>query len=154
MDDSQLLPSRYYALAVAVMIGVIAGAASLVEPRWLLVAVPAGALCAVGFYDLAQTRHSIRRNYPILAHFRFFFEMIPPGDPPILGRVGYRCGAVLADAAFVGLPARQERPLGRTASSLRRSFPSLCRERKRAKRWRSQSMSIRAPTPRSSSSRS
>src|SRR6516225_3433674 len=78
MDDSQLLPSRYYALAVAVMIGVIAGAASLVEPRWLLVAVPAGALCAVGFYDLAQTRHSIRRNYPILAHFRFFFETIRP----------------------------------------------------------------------------
>jgi len=47
MDDSQLLPSRYYALAVAVMIGVIAGAASLVKP-------------------------------PILAHFRFFFEMIRP----------------------------------------------------------------------------
>jgi glutamate synthase domain-containing protein 2 len=78
MDDSQLLPSRYYALAAAVMIGVIAGGASLVEPRWLLVAIPAGALCAVGFYDLAQTRHSIRRNYPILAHFRFFFETIRP----------------------------------------------------------------------------
>jgi glutamate synthase domain-containing protein 2 len=35
-------------------------------------------LCAVGFYDLAQTRHSIRRNYPILANFRFFFETIRP----------------------------------------------------------------------------
>jgi hypothetical protein len=64
--------------AVAVMIGAIAGTASLIESRWLMVAVPAGALCAVGFYDLVQTRHSIRRNYSILAHFRFFFETIRP----------------------------------------------------------------------------
>ena len=78
MDDAQLLPSRYFALAAAVMISAVAGAASLVDPRWLLVAIPAGALCVLGFYDLVQTRHSIRRNYPILAHFRFFFETIRP----------------------------------------------------------------------------
>jgi hypothetical protein len=33
MDDSQLLPSRYYALAAVVMIGAIAGTASLIESQ-------------------------------------------------------------------------------------------------------------------------
>ena len=33
---------------------------------------------AVGIYDVLQKRHAILRNYPILAHFRFFFETIRP----------------------------------------------------------------------------
>jgi len=32
----------------------------------------------LGIYDLVQVRHSITRNYPILAHFRFLFEDIRP----------------------------------------------------------------------------
>ena len=46
-------------------------------PGWWLVAV-SGGLSAVGVADLLQTRRALRRNYPILAHFRFFFESIRP----------------------------------------------------------------------------
>lgn len=37
-----------------------------------------GGLTAVGINDMRQTKQSLRRNYPILAHFRFFFELIRP----------------------------------------------------------------------------
>ena len=35
-------------------------------------------LSAIGIWDLLQTRHSIRRNYPILAHIRFILEKVRP----------------------------------------------------------------------------
>jgi glutamate synthase domain-containing protein 2 len=35
-------------------------------------------LIAVGVTDLLQTRRALRRNYPLMAHFRFFFESIRP----------------------------------------------------------------------------
>ncbi|MES2150003.1 MAG: FMN-binding glutamate synthase family protein [Pseudomonadota bacterium] len=43
---------------------------------WLVLA--SGFLTAVGLADMNQTKRSLRRNYPILANFRFFFEMIRP----------------------------------------------------------------------------
>jgi glutamate synthase domain-containing protein 2 len=43
---------------------------------WL--GVPSGALTLVGIIDLCQARQALRRNYPILAHFRYFFESIRP----------------------------------------------------------------------------
>ncbi|HPD93601.1 MAG: FMN-binding glutamate synthase family protein [Rhodobacter sp.] len=44
---------------------------------WLPLAI-FGALAALGIYDMLQTRHAILRNYPILGHLRYFFEMIRP----------------------------------------------------------------------------
>ena len=38
----------------------------------------AGALSLVALYDFFQTHHAILRNYPLLAHLRFFFETIRP----------------------------------------------------------------------------
>ena len=35
-------------------------------------------LLLTGVWDLIQVRHSITRNYPILAHLRFLQEMIRP----------------------------------------------------------------------------
>jgi glutamate synthase domain-containing protein 2 len=35
-------------------------------------------LSFLGLYDLIQTKHAITRNYPVLGHARFFFEMIRP----------------------------------------------------------------------------
>src|ERR1700756_4745368 len=35
-------------------------------------------LSAIGIWDLLQSKHSIRRNYPILAHIRFMLEKIRP----------------------------------------------------------------------------
>jgi glutamate synthase domain-containing protein 2 len=52
--------------------------AALFDSRWLFLAGAAGALSLVGVRDYFQTRHAILRNYPLLAHFRFFFEAIRP----------------------------------------------------------------------------
>lgn len=37
-----------------------------------------GGLVALGIYDLVQDRHAVLRNYPVLGHIRYFFEMIRP----------------------------------------------------------------------------
>jgi glutamate synthase domain-containing protein 2 len=41
-------------------------------------AVAAAAILAVGVHDVTQVRHAVLRNYPILGHFRYFFESIRP----------------------------------------------------------------------------
>ncbi len=43
---------------------------------WFLIF--SGALICIGLHDIIQTKRSILRNYPILAHFRFLFELIRP----------------------------------------------------------------------------
>jgi glutamate synthase domain-containing protein 2 len=74
-----MLPSRHYALAFVVLACAVSVALALsVHPGWWYVAAGAGALALVGLRDLTQTRQSIRRNYPLLSHFRFFFETIRP----------------------------------------------------------------------------
>lgn len=45
---------------------------------WLLASAVCAALVLVGIYDLKQTRHAIRRNYPIIGNLRYFFEFIRP----------------------------------------------------------------------------
>jgi glutamate synthase domain-containing protein 2 len=75
------MPSRFYALAIALLVFI----ASLVlefifKAHWVTwpLIVISGALSVVGLIDVTQTKQAIRRNYPILAHFRFFFEYIRP----------------------------------------------------------------------------
>ncbi len=75
---ADLLPSRYYLLVGAIAVTVFAGIAGLFDSRWLLAAAAAGVLTLIGLRDYFQTRHAILRNYPLLAHFRFFFEAIRP----------------------------------------------------------------------------
>jgi len=41
----------------------------------LMMSVP---LLAMGIIDMSQTRQAVRRNYPILARFRYLFEQIRP----------------------------------------------------------------------------
>jgi glutamate synthase domain-containing protein 2 len=36
------------------------------------------ALTAIGLGDMMQTRHAIRRNFPVIGHFRYLFEAIRP----------------------------------------------------------------------------
>ncbi len=45
---------------------------------WAVVAVISAALALVGSWDLLQRRSTLRRNYPILAHFRYGLESIGP----------------------------------------------------------------------------
>lgn len=35
-------------------------------------------LVVVAIYDLVQTKHAILRNFPIIGHFRYFFEEVGP----------------------------------------------------------------------------
>ncbi|MCG2586701.1 FMN-binding glutamate synthase family protein [Massilia sp. TS11] len=71
-------PIRYLTFAIVVFVFVLATVvAALIGQGWWL-AVLAGALSVVGIADLRQPRRALRRNYPILAHFRFFFEAIRP----------------------------------------------------------------------------
>lgn len=47
------------------------------KPKAVLSAVSAG-LAGVAAHDLLQKRHSLMRNFPIIAHARFALETIGP----------------------------------------------------------------------------
>ena len=73
-----LYPVRYTALLLCVA-GLLASLGTLLTlgtgwPALLLFA----ALTGLGLYDLAQTRRSVLRNYPIIGHLRFMLEYIRP----------------------------------------------------------------------------
>ncbi len=75
------MPSRYYTL-VAVLIAFFTSLVLEVffKAPWVTwpIIVTSGILSFVGLRDITQTKQAIRRNYPLLAHFRFFFEYIRP----------------------------------------------------------------------------
>ena len=48
------------------------------RPRLLWGLVLVGPLVLIGLYDLVQTHHSLRRNYPLTARARWFFEWLRP----------------------------------------------------------------------------
>jgi glutamate synthase domain-containing protein 2 len=73
------LPARYLAFLISAFVLLMSLGLALFqrgEGWWL--ALPSGALTLIGVIDLLQTRQALRRNYPILAHFRYFFESIRP----------------------------------------------------------------------------
>ncbi|HZH44333.1 MAG TPA: FMN-binding glutamate synthase family protein [Lysobacter sp.] len=65
-----------YVLSLVLLAAAIAGAALSPDKLWLvaLALLPA----AVGTVDLLQRRSTLRRNYPLLAHFRYGLESIGP----------------------------------------------------------------------------
>jgi glutamate synthase domain-containing protein 2 len=69
---------RYAAFAVSLLLTVISLGMSLVDPTWSWALIVFGGLSALGTWDLLQKRSTLRRNYPILAHFRFGLESIGP----------------------------------------------------------------------------
>ena len=72
------LPTRYLGLAIAVVVFVLALARWPYGTGWQALAAIFGVLTAIGLVDLAQKRSTLRRNYPLLAHIRFFFEGVRP----------------------------------------------------------------------------
>ena len=48
------------------------------SPHWWWLAAVAGALSVLGLVDLLQSRSTLRRLYPVIAHFRYGFESIRP----------------------------------------------------------------------------
>lgn len=69
-----------YAVYIASVILLLASVliASLWAPDWWWGALAFGAIAALGTWDLLQTRSTLRRNYPVLAHFRYGLESIGP----------------------------------------------------------------------------
>ena len=78
-----LLQARFIPLGMALLVFLLSLSVIPLLMPWAaatvaLVASVSGLLSVVGIWDLVQTRQSIRRNYPILAHLRFFLEFIRP----------------------------------------------------------------------------
>ncbi len=49
------------------------------EHDWLwLITLVTGLLSLLGLFDLLQSRHAVRRNYPILGNIRYLVEGIRP----------------------------------------------------------------------------
>jgi glutamate synthase domain-containing protein 2 len=69
---------RYVALGLSVAGLVICTALVAWSAAFILPALVCAGLCALGAWDMAQPRHSLRRNYPILANIRFALEAIRP----------------------------------------------------------------------------
>jgi glutamate synthase domain-containing protein 2 len=74
------LPLRHAAWALSVGGAVLAGAwwFSGGGATALGLALVLGALAALGWRDVRQTRHAILRNYPVIGHLRFLLEFIRP----------------------------------------------------------------------------
>jgi glutamate synthase domain-containing protein 2 len=78
MPLAHWLASRFYFFAACVL-GLLCSMVAMPWYPWLsVVAAILGVLVLVGILDLTQSKQSIRRNYPILAHLRFLLETIRP----------------------------------------------------------------------------
>ncbi len=79
---SYLREPRYLPLTLSIAVAIVTGLTLLGvggdHPLVIAAFVVSLALVAVGISDLAQTSHSILRNYPIAAHLRFMFEDLRP----------------------------------------------------------------------------
>lgn len=74
----RLVPQRYWAWALCFVAALATLPMLMFSLWWALPAALFVLLVMVGLTDYTQRRHAIRRNYPVLAHFRFFFEFIRP----------------------------------------------------------------------------
>jgi glutamate synthase domain-containing protein 2 len=74
-----LLPERLWGFAVCIVLFLLSCAAMVwLDFDWIYAVVVFGWLVLLGTYDELQTRHAVSRNYPVLAHFRYFLESIGP----------------------------------------------------------------------------
>src|SRR6516225_2026623 len=74
-----LLPERLWGFATIIALFVLSCAAMYwLNFYWIYAVVVFGGLVLLGTYDELQTRHAVSRNYPVLAHFRYFLESIGP----------------------------------------------------------------------------
>ncbi len=74
-----MLSSRYYVYYATIALSVVFLALGLaVNVHFLWPFAVTAAFALLGSWDMVQARHSVLRNYPILAHLRFLFEGIRP----------------------------------------------------------------------------
>jgi glutamate synthase domain-containing protein 2 len=74
----KLLPSRFVPFALCLVICALSLVMLWDGVVWRWLAALSGALSIVGIVDLAQSRSTLRRNFPVSAHIRTFFEYFRP----------------------------------------------------------------------------
>src|SRR6187399_954988 len=72
------MPSRYYAFAGSIFLTLVSAAGLHWSRGWIWPLLFFALLTLVGLNDLAQEKHTLRRNYPILAWWRYLLESIGP----------------------------------------------------------------------------
>lgn len=70
--------SRYFVLYGCLALTVLGLPAAFLVEHFVWLWLLAAALSVVGISDIRQTSQAVRRNYPIMSHFRYFFEAIRP----------------------------------------------------------------------------
>ncbi|WP_149193968.1 FMN-binding glutamate synthase family protein [Luteimonas suaedae] len=70
--------SRYLAYGVSLALLALSLLLAMRWPGWGWAAAVFAVLAALGTWDLLQRRSTLRRNYPLLAHFRYGLESIGP----------------------------------------------------------------------------
>src|SRR3990167_4009411 len=73
-----MMPSRYLTFAVCVLVMVVSLIAIPAHAGWAWPAAIFGLLTIVGVVDLLQKPQTLRRNYPVIAHLRYFLESLGP----------------------------------------------------------------------------
>lgn len=70
--------SRYTLYIASLILTALSAWISTIRPDWVVGLVVFGALALLGTWDLLQRKSTLRRNYPILGHFRYGLESIGP----------------------------------------------------------------------------
>ena len=73
-----VLEPRFLTLTLSAAATVVFGLLAFWWGGAVVLMLAAAGLTALGIRDMIQTRHAVLRNYPILGHIRYFFEMIRP----------------------------------------------------------------------------
>lgn len=69
---------RLFFIIVSVATLALTAAFSTLYPQVIFSLVITGPVILLGLYDITQSRHAILRNFPIIGHFRYVFEIIRP----------------------------------------------------------------------------
>ena len=75
---NSLLSSRYWTFCACILAFVVGALLWKHGGAWPWLCAVAGALSLLGVWDLVQTRHTLRRNFPVTGNFRYLFESVRP----------------------------------------------------------------------------
>jgi len=70
--------ARYAVYLTSLLLTAVSAWMSLRNPDWRIGVATFGLLALIGTIDMAQRKSTLRRNYPLLAHFRYGLESIGP----------------------------------------------------------------------------
>lgn len=73
-----LLPSRYWFFVLCLIVAITSAVLWQRGGIWPWLCVPTALLSLLGFWDLTQTRQTLRRNFPVIAHGRYLMEEVRP----------------------------------------------------------------------------